>query len=236
MSGWQVVSFYTTGTGYEQEILKLEASLIKFNLPYKFFAYKPTGTWRGNLNYKSETILKAFDLFPDKDIVFLDADAIVRKHPILFDELSGKHKYDLAAHYFRYKPQSGDQDELLSGTLWIQNGSMGKKLIQRWHEIGLNHPEIRHQKCLKLAIQQLQAEGEDIKVYRSPFEYTCIFDYPARQGKEVVIEHFQASRKLRHQVGFGVSLIPGRMNIRKPLSTRDLAKLRRLKIKTRRAT
>lgn len=223
---WIIISFYTIGTGYEQEVKKLEASLVRFSLPYQFFSYTPTGTWRGNLNYKSETILKAFDLFPDKDIVFLDADAIVRKHPALFDELSVQHEYDVAAHFFKYRPESGDPDELLSGTLWIQNGEGGRKLIKRWHEIGLNHPEIRHQKCLKLAIQRLQGEHEVIRVYRLPFEYTCIFDYP-RHGKEAVIEHFQASRKLRRQVGFGVSLIPGRRNIHKPLMTRDVIKYRK---------
>ena len=228
MSGWIVVSFYTAGTGYEQEIKKLEKSLLQFNLPYRFFASPPTGTWRGNLNYKSETILKAFDMFSDKEIVFIDAAALVQQNPVLFDELSGKHEYDIAAHFFKYRPRSGDPDELLSGTLWIQNGEGGRRLVKKWHETGLNHPEVRHQKCLKLAIQNLLGEHEGIRVYRLPFEYTCIFDYP-RHGKQAVIEHFQASRRLRHQVGFGVSLIPGKPKIPVPLTIRDVNKYRNMR-------
>ena len=196
---WIVISFYTIGTGYEQEIKKLESSLIKFNLPYKFFDYKPTGTWRGNLNYKSESILKAFDLFPDQDIVFLDADAIIREHPVLFDGLSAAKEYDAAAHFFQW--YSFAKNELLSGTLWFQNNSAGRALVKRWHDLGLANPGKRHQECLKAAI------NETDKIYALPFEYTCIFDAPQRQGKPAVIEHFQASRKFRKQVGWGVDLI-----------------------------
>ena len=169
---WQVISFYTVNTGYEQEIKKLESSLKRFKLPYHFFSYKPVGTWRKNLNYKSEAILKAFDMFPGKDIVFIDADAIVRQYPALFDELSEKQECDIGACFFKYQPRSGDPDELLSGTLWVKNGENGHTVIKRWHKIGLEWPNIRHQKCLKVAIIQLQQEGVDIKVNRFTFEYT----------------------------------------------------------------
>ena len=225
---WMIVSFFTIGTGYEKEIKKLEASLLKFDLPYKFYSYPPTGTWRGNLNYKSETILKAFDEFPGEDIVFLDADAIVRQYPTLFDRFSKEHNYDIAACFFKYRPESGDPDELLSGTLWIQNGEGGRMLIERWHKIGLEFPGRRHQMCLKEAIKNLQREGREVRVYRLPFEYTCIFDYGIRRGKIPVIEHFQASRKLRRQVGFGVSLIPGKQKYFNILTTRNIRQLRRI--------
>jgi hypothetical protein len=203
MSGWIVISFYTSGTGYAQEIKKLETSLIKFKLPYKIYAYPPLGTWRKNLTYKSECILRAFDEFPDKDIVFIDADGIVRKHPALFDELSQKHDCDMACHFFRY---SFSTEELLSGTLWFQNNDTGRALVKRWDEIGRAKPAVRHQMCLKLATGE-PLLGRPVKVYHLPIEYTCIFDVPARRGKEAVIEHYQASRRLRRQVGYGENLI-----------------------------
>jgi hypothetical protein len=207
--GFVVVSFYTKGTGYANEIRNLEKSLDRFKLARHIFSFEPTGTWRGNLNYKSECILKALDMFPGKDIVFLDADAIVRRPLVLFDELSAKHNYDLSAHFFKYDPKSGDADELLSGTLWIQNNDTGRALIKRWHEIGLARPGSRHQMCLKAAIGELQKDGIAVRVFRHPFAYTCIFDYFAARGVVPVIEHYQASRRLRKQVGFGVRLIPG---------------------------
>ena len=211
MSGWIVISFYTSGTGYEQEIKKLEASLIKFKLPYKFYTYPPLGGWRKNLNYKSECILRAFDEFPDKDIVFIDADGIVRKHPALFDLLSTKHDHDMAYHFFRY---SFSTEELLSGTLWFQNSAGGRALVKRWDEIGRARPGVRHQMCLKATLDEFQAAGKPVRDYHLPIEYTCIFDAPMRRGKEAVIEHYQASRRLRRLVGYGEGLVPARIGRR----------------------
>lgn len=201
---WIAVSYYTIGTGYEAEIQKLRKSLEGLNIDHKIYATAPAESWRANLNFKSAFILKALEEFQGRDIVFIDADGIVRSWPALFDELSAKHEYDIAAHFFQY---SFEKDELLSGTLWIQNNAIGRAIVDRWHELGLRWPSIRHQKCLKVALQKLQGEAIFAKVFRLPIEYTCIFDHPARRGKTAVIEHFQASRKYRREVGYGVSLI-----------------------------
>ena len=203
---WKVISFYTEGTGYAKEIERLDDSLRKFDISRKFYAYPPLGTWRMNLNYKSQCILKAMREFPGKDIVFIDADGVVRKHPALFDELTASGAYDIAASFHKFQRQSGDSDELLSGTLWIQNCKSAREIISLWHEIGMTHPNIRHQKCLKLAIDEL---GRRDRLYRMPFEYTYIFDYHYAEQREPVIEHFQASRRLRQQVGFGIDMIKG---------------------------
>ncbi len=205
--GYVVVSYYTTGTGYEQEIKTLRASLQRYRLPREIFVYEPAGTWRANLNFKSECILRAMDLHPHQDIVFVDADAVIRQYPLLFNELSRRHDFDISACFFKYRPESGDVDELLSGTLWIQNNDAGRKVVEKWHEIGLSRPDVRHQMCLKMAIAELQKGGESIRVYRHPFAYTCIFDYRAASATEPVIEHFQASRRLRREVGYGIDLI-----------------------------
>ena len=211
MSGWQAVSFYTRGTGYEDEARRLIESAAALNVPLKVYEYEPTGTWRGNLNFKSACILEAFEEFPGKDIVFVDADAVFRKWPALFDELSEKREHDLSAHFYAYSPQSGDREELLSGTLWIANEPAGWGLVRRWHAVGLRNPNFRHQMCLKMALAELGNEGKAIRVFRHPFAYTCIYDYHrAKKGQEPVIEHFQASRRLRKFVGFGWPLISSR--------------------------
>lgn len=204
---WKVVSFYTTGTGYENEIKKLQASLDRLSIPYHFFPVEPRGSWRANLNYKSEIILQAFDMFPKKDIVFIDADAVVRRYPELFDKLSEDHQYDVAAHFHPYRGNEIPGGSLLSGTLWFQNSERGRELVRTWNEIGAENKTIRHQHCLRLAIEKLSGEGRYVFICRLPREYTLIFDY--YRGEEVlaVVEHFQASRRLRAQVGTGEPLV-----------------------------
>lgn len=204
---WKVISFYTEGTGYAKEIEGLAGSLRALEIDHKFYSYPPLGSWRMNLNYKSQCILRAMKEFPRCDIVFIDADGIVRKHPELFDKLTASGAYDIAAAFHQYANQkSGDRDELLSGTLWIKNSRSARAIVKKWHEIGLRNQHIRHQKCLKLAIDELECRD---KLYRMPFEYTYIFDYHYKERREPVIEHFQASRRLRMAVGFGVDMIKG---------------------------
>jgi hypothetical protein len=207
--GWQVISFYTKNTGYEKEIENLENSLKALKIPHHFFGFPETGSWRGNLNYKSQCILKAMDMFPDKDIVFLDSDAVVQRDPTLFDELSKSRAYDLSAHFFQYSQRSGGALELLSGTLWIANNETSRKLMQKWHAIGIVRDDVKHQQCLKLAIAALEKDGIKIRVNRHPFAYTCIFDYPLAKQCVPVIMHYQASRRLRKKVGYGSPLTAG---------------------------
>ena len=203
---WVLVSFYTVGTSYEEEIKKLEVSLKKYKIPYHFFPCNPVGTWRGNLNHKSEIILKAFDMFPGQDIVFVDSDAIVRKRPKLFTELSRKHDHDMAAHFHKYSTSVKD-GSLLSGTLWFANSQRSRRLVRLWHKIGVEQPTVRHQHCLNIAINDLKAEGVETDVFHMPKEYTQVFDYPGNKPADAVIEHFQASRRFRKEVGKGGPLM-----------------------------
>lgn len=195
MSEWTVVSFYTKDTGYEKEIKKLEASLLRFGIEYHFFAYPSLGKWRRNLNYKSDCIAKAFDLFPGKDIVFLDADAVVQKHPALFDALSEGDKYDIAVFY--HAASGLERNELVANTMWYQNNGMSRRVVQRWHQKALEHPELRHQKCLDIATREMIAAGEPLRIYALPFEYALIYDHPNARGRDAVIKQFQVSRKLK---------------------------------------
>ena len=203
---WMVVSFYTKGTTYELEIKKLEASLKRFHLPYHFYGCQQYGSWRANLNCKSASIMTALDKFKDSDIVFLDADAIVRQYPKLFDDLSFKGLHDMAAHFHAYS-QSVPGGSLLSGTLWFRNNDTIRQLVGLWHQIGMDYPEVRHQHCLRLAIEEWRRSKHTVNIFRMPSSYTCIFDYRNNRHVEPVIEHFQASRRLKNEVGRGQRLL-----------------------------
>jgi len=192
---WTAITFYTTGTGYELEVEKLLASAGVLGLPVVAYAYQSKGSWRANLNYKSECILRAMDEFPGQDIVFVDADAVIRSWPSIFDDLSRVRGHDLAAHYFQWRATS--PLELLTGTLWVANTERGRAVVTEWDRMARAHPEIRHQRCLQTVVEN----GGGVRVAMLPLEYTCIYDAPARRGKVAVIEHFQASRKYRRQVG-----------------------------------
>lgn len=192
--GWVAVTFYTKGTGYEQEVKKLRASAESLGVPLDEYAYPSRGSWRKNLNYKSYCILEAMKDRPGTDIVFIDADAVIRQWPILFDGLSVAQTYDIAFHRFK-QSRLDPGKELLSGTLWIANTAVGREIVTEWHREATRTPAIRHQRALD---RVLQAKCRGARQFVLPIEYTAIFDHPAVRGKvEPVIEHFQASRRLR---------------------------------------
>lgn len=192
--GWLAVTFYTEGTGYQVEVQKLAASARAQDVPLVAYPVKPRGSWRANLNAKSETILEAMADYPKLDVVFIDADAVIRHRPAIFDYLSTAQEWDVAAHL--YERSRLERRELLSGTLWFANTEKGQALVRSWDAIGKEHPEIRHQKCLHLALDR----DPGARLYALPASYTRIFDAPGMKGVEPVIEHFQASRRLRNRV------------------------------------
>ena len=204
---WRAVTFTTQGTGYEREVLRLKASCEALSIPLRIFTYANLGSWRANLNFKSQSIIDAMAYYPDRDIVFVDADAVVRSYPTLFDELSERRVSDIAVHFLADR-------ELLSGTLWLRNDERGMEIAQRWHDVAKRTPQQRHQQCLAIALRALRDEGRPAKICRLPIEYTCIFDHPLRRGKTAVIEHFQASRRYRRLLDG-----PRKPVVRRPLLT-----------------
>jgi hypothetical protein len=130
----------------------------------------------------------------------VDADAEIKQYPALFDELSNEHHYDVAAAFHKYVGSVGT-GSLLSGTLWFQNNQIGKAIANRWHQIGLKNPDIRHQHCLRLAVDELLQAGNLFFIYRLHPSYTYIYDYEYGGNIKPVILHKQASRRLRKEVG-----------------------------------
>jgi len=195
--GWIAITFYTSGTGYEQEVRKLRASAQALSIPLVEYAFPSRNNWRSNLNYKSQCILEAMLAHAGEDIVFIDADAIIRKRPVLFDELSASGDYDIAFHRFS-QSRLDPGKELLSGTLWIANSEIGRVVVTEWHREATGRPAIRHQRALD---EVLKAKCRGARQFLLPIEYTAIYDHPAVRGRvEPVIEHFQASRRLRRAI------------------------------------
>lgn len=197
---WVLVSFYTAETPYEKEVNGLIDSITGQKIDYHIFARPARSSWRDNLNHKSDVILEAMKLYPGKDIVFVDADAEVKVYPGKFDELSSGDLYHIAAAFHRYNG-SAPPGSLLSGTLWIKNNNMGKAIVELWHKRGIENPEVRHQHCLRLAIEEMLMAGNLVFIYRLDTSYTYIFDYNYHAEIKPVILHNQASRRFKKDVG-----------------------------------
>jgi len=148
-----------------------------------------------DLNKMFEESIKTL---PNKwDLLYVDSDAVVHSKPVLFEN----YNYDIAVRWqdFRWR-----KDECLSGTIFMANNNKTRELCKRWQRINISEgPNAKtfEQWNLGAVIKEMESEGK-IKTDNLPAEYTFIFDsmralYP---NAVPIIEHFQASRKLRNKI------------------------------------
>lgn len=175
-----VCAYYTDN--YINEISSLVSSLEHFCIDYYVQHYESRGYWEANTRIKPEFLSECLDRFPGRPIVYLDADAVVRKPLTLFDDVTG----DIGV--YRCQRAEGFSHNYLTGTLYLSNNDSVKKFIKKW---------IEYQKGKILSVDQDSFEfaienSEHLKIFNIPESYVKIFD---RNGEEPVIEHFQASRR-----------------------------------------
>ena len=192
-----IVVSYFTDSFYQREAFELVRSCQRFSLDYHVQEVVSLGSWLQNTNYKPQFLLDMAIRYPERTIVWVDADARFRKRPDLFNIRSPL--WDVS---FRKIP-SGKlcSGKCCSGTVILPSGSKREGLLKEWiHQIEL-HPESTDQVCLGFAMHRLQADR-----YELPVEYCWIFDFD-EDGKTVemdpakyepVVEHLQASRWVRH--------------------------------------
>ena len=109
-----VCAYYTIGTPYEKEVKNLEESCNKLNLEVCIRGLKPLGSWDKNTGLKPLFILWALDTFRGKNVLYVDADAVIRRYPNAAQGFPG----DVAVHYRRH---NDGRIQLLSSTIIFTN-------------------------------------------------------------------------------------------------------------------
>ncbi len=188
-----VVSYYTEGTGYEEYADLLMKSCVKHDITARIDAVPNLGSWQANCHHKPTFIKHIFNDTQTEAVLWVDADALVRGPLDEIDKLIDA-KEDFAAHY-----RVGRKGELLSGTLWFKRTVKAFALLDAWEECNVQAPDTWDQKNLETAM----LSGHGVRPYKLGPQWTFIFDLMKRElpNVEPLIEHFQASRRLRRTIG-----------------------------------
>ena len=185
---FKIISGYTINTKYEEEIKDLESDLKRYNLDYKFYPYESKGSWVKNTLEKSKIIQQALIEF-SCDIIWVDADAIIKKEPTFFTKLQDK-DFDLCCHYLKtsYNPH-----ELLTGTFYFKNNDKVKKLIDEWVQASKTNIDWDQR-----VLQKIVDKRKDLVIIDLPIEYIKINPRnKSIKNLECVIGHKQLSREMR---------------------------------------
>jgi hypothetical protein len=199
---------------YENEALQCKQSAKCFGLDLEIYRIPSTGSWVGNCARKSEIVQKALSEHK-RSVVWIDADARVRQMPQLLLDLP-QHDYVHFGAYFipdvwnqsrnkQMKPWTRDDNHALaSGTLYFKYSDMTINLVNEWNKECVNNPHIWDQQSLQKVWDRCKYDEATAFL---PQSYCKVFDAPWFRDErcnflnyktnEPVIEHMQASRKLK---------------------------------------
>lgn len=188
------ITAYTKGTEYEHAALKLEQDFKKYNLSYKLFSYQDHGDWKLNTMQKPKFVMKALKLFPNDDITWIDAGAIIFKDPRFLKNLQFK-DYDICCYYLcsEYNPH-----ELLTGTIAFKNNEKVRNLVDIWSK-KKGFSDQYEQSILQNLIER--KFRNKFLILDMPKEYIEIKPHNVEDIKELkcIIGHDQLSRKYRKE-------------------------------------
>lgn len=174
---WHVVTYHTPGE-YAKVCQNLIESLKRHQISYTVFERPALGSWLQNVNQKPGVILNAMLTIP-YDIVWLDADSVVKRFPALFDTI----KTDIAVCQ---RPNL-----VASGTIFLKNTETVKNFVYDW----CRAVDLVRQRNDQDALRDTLTTHPEITQTTLPWSYCAIADF---YKEEPVIAQNQASRTLRH--------------------------------------
>ena len=179
-------SFYTIDNGYKEEADRLIGSLEKFKLPYYCEGVLTGGkSWDELTKRKPKLILKVLDMLPEKDVVWIDADAVVLNEPA--------HLFNLQADFACcYK----NNTKLHAAVLFFKNNNVARSICEDWIRENRKAQKYRtgDQKHLENIIYR--TSGYQPHILPDSYIKTCSGE--EQNHMDAVIGHFYASNQLKN--------------------------------------
>jgi hypothetical protein len=198
------ITFYTPE--YKKEASELEATCKVFGLPYFSYEKQSKGSWVHNCTMKAEVIQDALYLHK-QPVLWIDADGRYKSHPKVFDSKE-LYECDFGAYFIpnvwnqpknsHLRPWGFDRgnEALAGGTMFFNYNDKTFNLIDDWKKESQANPNRWEQQSLQKVWDKYDREG--LKTYFFNQAYCKVFDCKwFEEEKEVVIEHTQASRRLK---------------------------------------
>jgi len=178
-----VCAFYTPD--YAPIVAGLAECLAKHGLDHHLEEIEPAGSWEANTRLKPSFIARCLTRFPDRDILYLDADARIHQPPILFDAVST----DVAIRLFRVTKRGRTWLRPSANTIYFRNTAASRALVNAW--VRLTARAKSHEVDEDTLCRALD-KADSLSITALPLAYAKVFD---AAGGAPVIEQLQVSRK-----------------------------------------
>lgn len=186
-----LVAYYTLGSIYEKPAKALMDAAEELGVECVIKVIPDLGGWCQNTDFKPTLVKDVMLEFPDKNIVYTDADSMLHRYPVIFDCPD-------ADVIVRKQDFPWRKNEFLSGTFFMRNNEQCRSLVDSWinkvksGKTVRTQPETWEQYHLGRALEE-----SGIKYAQLPHEY-IYFDHIAKAEGKVenpVFTHMQYSRK-----------------------------------------
>ncbi len=194
-----IISFYTLKTPYEDEVKNLIRSCKMWNLQIDIEGIASEGSWEKNCALKPQFILRKIQEHK-RPVLWVDADAVFKRCP----DFKDFENCDFAVRVNEFLPEL-HESRIISNTIFVRNAQSSFEILEKWK--ALAEMQVRDEKRImefwdqRALADVLQSQNafcfEDL-----PLKYCKIFDSDDLfiSDDEVIIEHYQASRRLKHKV------------------------------------
>lgn len=185
-----VVSFYTDDEIYSKFAAGFREIMKGYSLDMDIQKISRSSGWLSTVSYKPKFIKQMMLRYPNRSILWVDIDGLIRRYPIHLNNLKA------SAAFVMWR------SELLSGTLYFDNSQESRQIVDDWiarqEEVSNQRGNLRwDQKTLQYVIRKNKYPN----IQYLPNSYCQIFDLMADTSENPVIEHFQASRQAKPRYG-----------------------------------
>lgn len=191
-----VIGFYTENTPYQHEAESLKLSLETHEYEHDILAVPNLGSWQKNTQYKAQVIKGFLEKYPNRELLYLDVDAVMVHPPILLDNID----CDIAAVHF------AKRNEFLSGTVYFAGSAACMKVVNRWIALNEQFPktlpdgrEAWDQRTLAMAIRDIK----DCRYIELPQEYTWIVELTQKyydKNSSPIIMHTRGAKRFKNKI------------------------------------
>ena len=194
-----IISFYTIGTPYEEEVKFLRDSCETFGIEYKIEGIPSAGSWEMNCAFKPIFILKKLEEL-NCPVLWVDADAVFVKKPEILAVFSA----DLGVRM--YDCPDDHRSRIVSSTVFVNATDSAKRVVRLWAEecLSMLQEKGRSEEVWDQdALRKVLFTKDHGAVYQPlPLSYSKIVGHPADEKdclNPVIIQN-QASRRYKRWI------------------------------------
>lgn len=180
---------------YDALIKRLKTTCIKHNCNYlikEYPEFTAKGMYQKAINFKPQFILYALSQCYPRNVVYVDADMVIKRYPAIFDTLD----IDFMSRGWNSDGREDEEIcfdpyvlEVSGGILYFGNTNLSKALLKQWmHQIALN-PGKADDRLLTIILNKNSLIAK-LNIIELPLEYLWLtLNYDYLEYSKVYIEH-----------------------------------------------